>query len=488
MQSAQVSNQYLSDDTIVAAATPAGGALSIVRVSGPNALTVTEKLVSTHALKDLRAHPKQLKRITIHSPAGKEIDDCLAVHFAGPKSFTGEDSFEFTLHGSSFILTQVIESFLSAGARAALPGEFSFRSVKNGKLTLNQAEAIADLTQAANSQAVEIALNKIKGVQSRWASELADELREIAALSALGIDFIEQDIEEVSLRTLKERSARCLEKLSKLRETYERGARIQGGLKLALIGPPNAGKSSLFNLLLGEDRSIVSSIPGTTRDIVREQLTLKSGSRSVSFRISDTAGLRTTMDLVEREGMQRSELAAKDADIILLTVDGNTTDPSSQIRELVLSLNLPLDRMIIVLTKADLVKSHPGQSGVLNSEPHNTPAQNTLAQEIPDLAGKKWFFTSTITGTGVSELIRCLVQMGSSLTETSPGELVLTRLQHRIAIEHAESNLKTSLISPTEDLFAADIRHALVSLGPIIGDTLTEDTLNQIFGSFCIGK
>jgi tRNA modification GTPase len=488
MQSAQISNQYFSDDTIVAAATPAGGALSIVRVSGPTCLAIARKLVASHLLDGLSAHPRQVKRITLNSPTGQEIDDCLAVFFSGPKSFTGEDSFEFTLHGSSFILSQVIESFLSVGARAALPGEFSFRSVKNGKLTLSQAEAIADLTQASNSQAIEVALNKIKGTQSRWAIELATELRELAALSALGIDFVEQDIDEVSLRTLKERSAKCLEKLSKLRETYQRGARIQGGLKLALVGPPNAGKSSLFNLLLGEDRSIVSSIPGTTRDIVREQLTLKSENRSVSFRISDTAGLRSTLDLIEKEGIERTELAAKDADIILLTVDGSGKDPSSQVQDLISSLNLPRDRTIVVLTKADLVNDQTDSPARLASLQKITPVQTTLAQDLAAHGLKKSIFTSALTGTGVSELIHCLVQMGGGLIETAPGELVLTRLQHRIAVENAESHLRASLTSPTEDLFAADIRHALVSLGPVIGDTLTEDTLNQIFGSFCIGK
>ena len=214
------------------------------------------------------------------------------MRFVKPDSYTGEDLVEYHIHGSPFIAQQVIERLLELGARQALPGEFSFRSVRNGKMTLFQAQAVSDLIAASNQGAVSLALEKMSGAQNRFLDELASGLRKTAALGEVGIDFADQDIDEVSLPRLRANLTPYVELLEKLQSSFSRGIRLQEGLRVAFIGSPNAGKSSFFNALLGEDRSIVSEMAGTTRDVVSEKLTLRAKNKTITLRLEDTAGLR----------------------------------------------------------------------------------------------------------------------------------------------------------------------------------------------------
>lgn len=263
---------YLSEDTIAAIATAVGGPVALIRVSGPDAFSVMEKIASPSAAN---AAIRRATRSHLYDRDGKALDDALVLKFLSPDSFTGEDVVEFHVHGGAFNTRRILEQVFEAGARPALPGEFSFRAVRNGKMTLSQAQAVSDLISASNAAAVELALEKMSGSQTEFLRTIADTLRRLAVLAEAGIDFSDQDLDEVSLLRLQSQIPPVIETLGKLRSSYERGSRIQDGITLAFLGLPNAGKSSFFNSLLGEDRSIVSDLPGTTRDVVTEKLTLR---------------------------------------------------------------------------------------------------------------------------------------------------------------------------------------------------------------------
>ncbi|MCC7442249.1 MAG: tRNA uridine-5-carboxymethylaminomethyl(34) synthesis GTPase MnmE [Bdellovibrionales bacterium] len=459
---------YLSTDTISAVSSALGGAIAVVRLSGPEAGRIAAE---AHAPGDLLENPRTVCRCVLRDELGQVLDDAVAIGFRAPASYTGEDLVEFHIHGSAVIAENLLETLLRLGARQALPGEFSFRAVRNGKLSLDQAEAVGDLLNATNASATRVALEKLGGAQGRWVAEFGRELRSLAAFGEVGIDFSDQDVEEVRLPGLKERLKPLLGRVCELEGSYDRGRRIQGGVGVAILGRPNAGKSSLFNALLGEERSIVTEIAGTTRDVVRERVTLRDeAGRTVTFRLEDTAGLRIAEDKAEALGVKRSEEAARDADLVLWVVDATaelTLPPEWT------ALGLDHDRMICVLNKADLV----------------SPVE---ANEWVDLleggGGKRVHLVSSVTGAGVSDLARVMANRGMSWVSRREGEVVLTRASHLQSVKEARGHLERAAQASELDLFAADVRQALASLSPLVGDTVPDDILGQIFSEFCIGK
>jgi tRNA modification GTPase len=502
-------NRYLSEDTIGAIASPTGGAISVVRVSGPAAFDtlvhVTQRAESKNSI------PRQMTRCQLYSPSTLQrstdapvqaallqklpqaLDDALFVRFVAPKSYTGEDLVEYHLHGGHFIAQTFMEELIRLGIRQALPGEFSFRAVRNGKMSLFQAQAVADLISSSNTHAVSIALEKMSGTQNQFLTDLADGLRQIAVLGEVGIDFADQDIEEVSLSALKKRILIQIRILQNLKASYQRGLRLQDGVKVAFAGLPNAGKSSFFNALLGEDRSIVTEIAGTTRDVIRETLTLRAKTSTLTLRLEDTAGLRTTDNLIEKIGIDRTRSTARQADLVLYLVD--PFSPAEAVREQWESLNGYLgdyfsgvsspnfnssnsslaDKTIGILTKADLINSEPSVSSL-------------SAEKLRDLGIHSWVPTSAKTGYGIEAAIEKIISFCESWTHRTPGELILTRLDHVSAVEEALTHLERAGNAPEIDLFVADIRQALHSLTPLIGETLPDDLLGKIFSDFCIGK
>jgi len=477
------SSGYLSADPICALSSGVGGAIAVIRVSGDGSAEILRSLSGWNTLV-----AGQLRKVTLRWPIsdpqnspslkrpeelGRKLDEAMAVFFEASKSFTGEDSFELHVHGSPHVVSQILRALRESGARQALPGEFSFRAVRNGKFSLSQAEAAADLIASTNSAAANLALEKLSGSQIKWAESIAGDLRSVAMLGEIGIDFSDQDVEEVSLPALRSKIPSLIAALSRLRDSYSRGSRIQDGLGVVFVGLPNAGKSSFFNALLGEDRSIVSDEAGTTRDVVREKMTLEGSSGSVTLRLEDTAGLRESDNRVEKIGIERSVSAAKKADLILFLADSSNPE-FSQIIEQWKRLGTPHDKTLGIITKVDL----------------STPSQG---QELAETLGKKigistWLFTSAFSGEGISEAARAIADFSSRWLKREPEEWVLTRQDHFEATLRAIDCLERAQASLEIDLFAADTRQALVALAPVIGETVPDDLLGLIFSKFCIGK
>jgi tRNA modification GTPase len=471
---AQDKSGYLSEDTIAALASAPGGAVAVLRISGPHTFRALEQLTPAQAASAYE--PRKLYRVRLTDPdavvGSAELDDALCVRFVAPASFTGEDVVELHLHGGSYIAAKVLDVLARQGVRQALPGEFSFRAVRNGKMTLSQATAVADLIAASNQGAVSLALEKLSGSQNRLISDLAQDLRQLAVLGEVGIDFADQDLDEVSLPQLKKRLARIIFALEHLHQSYKRGNLIQEGIRVAFTGVPNAGKSSFFNSLLGEDRSIVSDIPGTTRDVVREKLTLSGSRHTVTLRLEDTAGLRSTDNEIEKMGIDRTLRSAREADLVLLLVD--STAPLSIALEQWKIMGEPKEKTLGVLTKVDLLQA--GKQDTLLTE-----CQNTF-----DIS--RWVSTSAKTGQGISMAVEAITEFAGQWLKRDPGEVVLTRLNEAQAAAEALEHLMRARDASELDLFAADVRQALTSLGPLIGETLPDDILGQIFSEFCIGK
>lgn len=459
---------YFSERTIVALSTPIGGALAVVRVSGSdahravNALLSPEDQLRTAAVRVAHRVKLQLR--------GRLIDDAVLVRYAGPGSFTGEDTAELTLHGSPIIAENVIQGILETGARLAQPGEFSFRAVKNGKLKLTQAEAIAEVIGATNEDALEVALEKLSGSEHRLIEELDQTLMQAVTLSELAIDFADQDVESVSLPALKSRVASVLETLARLRGSFDRGRRLQDGISLSLFGLPNAGKSSLFNALLGEDRAIVSSVAGTTRDVLRERLNLRDENGALTFRLADTAGVRTSVDQIEKIGVERSIVSARAADLVLLIIDAGHPN-LDQVAEALHGAQIQ-DRPILgIVTKQDL---------------NSSVDIDAVADRFPEVKG--WHSVSAATLSGVSELARQLVTVGRGLVAREPREVVLTKDEHLLAVVEAQRELEAAMMNEDAVLFAAGMRHARAKLAPLLGFEVADDVLARIFSQFCIGK
>jgi tRNA modification GTPase len=459
---------YLSEDTIAALSTPTGGAVAIVRMSGPASFKIHLRLIQA----GVHSSELTLRRLTLgtlYSETCELLDQALWVAFARPDTYTGENLIEYHIHGNPWIAQRLLETLSTYGARQALPGEFSFRAVRNGKMSLFQAQAVADLIAATNDSAVSVALEKVTGSQAQHLTSLGQDLREIAALSEIGIDFADQDVEEVSLPRLKERLRPTIQRLEELSHTYSRGVQLQDGVRVALVGLPNAGKSSFFNALLGEDRSIVSEVAGTTRDVIRERLTLRGQKTTVTLRLEDTAGLRSTQDAVEKFGIERTLDSARNADLILWIIDPNSFFGSLE----QLPAQLASQQVVAVLTKVDTTDSKTLDSA------HKTLHQLGISTTVK---------ISSTTGQGVSKAAQKIAEICEKSLERKPGELILTRLDHANAVHETLTHLRRSVQVPEIDLFASDLRQALNSLAPLIGETLPDDILGKIFSNFCIGK
>ncbi len=458
---------YFSERTIVALSTPPGGALAIVRVSGSDAHRAVNALLSL-ADQERTASARVAHRVTL-THQGRKIDDAILIRYLGNASFTGEDTAELTLHGSPIIAENVIQGILGDGARLAQRGEFSFRAVKNGKLKLTQAEAIGEVIAATNESALEVALEKLSGSEHRLIEELDQTLMQAVTLSELAIDFADQDVESVGLPALKSRVKVVQEKLERLQGSFDRGRRMMDGITLALFGLPNAGKSSLFNALLGEDRAIVSSIAGTTRDVLREKLNLRDASGALTFKLADTAGVRSSLDQIEKLGVERSNAAARDADLVLLVIDAEQPNVA-RVQEILSTARLGSKPLLGVVTKEDL----------------SLVDLASLKDAFPSVS--TWVQVSSVTLGGIADLAKELMRLGRSLVARTPQEVVLTKEEHLQAVIEAQKELFTALQTDDAVLFAAGMRHARAKLAPLLGFEVADDVLARIFSQFCIGK
>ncbi len=457
-------------DTIAAIATGAGvSAIGVLRVSGPAAIAAAEAVFRPRDGRPLSAHaPRALVRGNLLGPDGETVDDCLAVFFPAPHSYTGEDSAEFHCHGSPIVLRLGLQALFAQGARQAGPGEFTRQAFLNGKLDLTEAEAVMDLIDAESAAAAKNALSQLGGSLRRMVEGVRDGLVDIASRFYAVVDYPDEDIEDIHPREIEAALRTADETLTRLLASFQRGQVLRAGVPAAILGRPNAGKSSLLNALLGYDRAIVTDIPGTTRDTVEEKCVLGG----VLLRLIDTAGLRETEDAVEKLGTERSRRAAEDAGLVLALIDGS--QPVTPEDEAILRLAAGKERWILLLTKSDLP-----QKAVL---PRLSALPGTAPAAVLSLSAK--------TGSGIPALETAVAELfpqgeaetGSLLTNPRQADAVGRALD---AVRRAEESLSLGM---TPDVILTDAEEALSALGELTGATAREEIVSAIFSRFCVGK
>lgn len=450
--------------TIVAPATPAGeGAIAILRLSGPRAFPIASSLTG----KPLSAHPpRTLTRCTVRNGAGEEIDSGLIVCFRGPASFTGEDLVEIHLHGNPVLVEQSARAAVFHGAVPAAPGEFSRRAFLNGKIDLTQAEGLADLIAARTAGAAQAALRQLRGGIGDAVSPLRDRMLSLLVLLEASIDFSEEEIPPLTKSQMTEYIKDLEEGVRELLESYGRGRLLRDGATVAIAGVANVGKSSLLNRLLGEERAIVTDVPGTTRDYLSGEISLSG----IPVRMVDTAGLRESEDPIEREGVRRSRRFVEESDLVLFLLDGSRPAHAADdeaYREVAARPHL------LLCNKRDLPVAEPGDrfSG-------------------PGLRGR--ISLSAKTGEGVGELLDRVSAELSPQGGDILAEAMLTRVRQVEAVSRAREDLRRAADAVNaglpEECVAADLREASRALAELTGEIAPEEVLDRIFSSFCIGK
>ncbi len=454
----------MDEETIVAIATaPGPGGIGIVRLSGDKALSIGNSLTG------LILDPRHAHFCYFHDSAGLVLDSGISLFFPRPNSFTGEDVVELQAHGSPVILDILAREACKLGARQALPGEFSQRAYLNNKIDLTQAEAIADLINSSSEQAALNASRSLQGVFSQKIEALVAQVTQLRVYVEAAIDFPEEEIDFINSSQIKEKLQDIVQKFGILRDEARQGSLIQEGIKLVIAGKPNAGKSSLLNALSGHDTAIVTSIEGTTRDVLREHIQIDG----MPLHIVDTAGLRDSNDEIEREGIRRAWVEIESADHILLVVDGNTlSDPNFVDASMWPEENRPLMRDIpltVVYNKSDLTNHQP---------------------EVYQLSSKTIIHLSAKTGAGVNFLKQHL-KTSMGYKEAGEGNFSARR-RHLQSLEKANIYLlegqQQLLLSGAGELLAEDLRLCQNSLGEITGAISNDELLGNIFSSFCIGK
>jgi tRNA modification GTPase len=470
------------EDTICAIATPAGeGGIGIVRLSGPNALVVASQVVrlrSGHPLSSVPSHmlhladlvfpasDKRTESRVVHkkSTASGFLDEALVVYMKAPRSFTAEDVVEIQSHGGALVLGMVCKVCVESGARMAEPGEFTKRAFLNGRLDLSQAEAVLDTIRATSSVGLKIAQRQLRGDLAREVEQARTSLLTVLAHVEAGIDFVDEDISFLQRDELLRIVREAFAVIQKLEATAQEGRILRDGARVVILGRPNVGKSSLLNRLLREERAIVTAIPGTTRDVIEESIDLDG----VMIRLVDTAGVRETEDIVEREGIKRARAAQDEADLLLVVMDGSAPLTNDD-RELLSAVRHR--KHLVLLNKADLA---------------DVVAKDTA------LAGRLVYVISAKTGFGV-EMVKSalrvhLVSGGFEAAES----ITVTNVRHRDALRRAGKSLGEALGSVqcgmAGELVSIDVRAAADALGEITGAITTDEILGRIFSEFCIGK
>ena len=454
----------LDGSTIVAISTAPGvGGIAVVRVSGPEALGFSSAIFSKVLSSD---SDRSVVFGRILSETGEMIDEGLALVLCGPRSYTGEDTVEFNLHGSTYVQAEVVRLLMLAGCRHAGPGEFTQRAFLNGRLDLSQAEAVADLIASEHSGAHRLAIEGLRGGFSREIGALRESLIGFAGLLELELDFSEEDVEFADRARFNVLLDDLLSRVGSLADSFRAGNAIKSGVPIAILGAPNAGKSTLLNALLGDDKAIVSDIAGTTRDIIEDTCVIDG----TLFRFIDTAGLRETSDSIESEGIRRALDKASTAHSVLYLLDSSIEDESSA-QKSISELDFPSEvKVIAVWTKSDL-----------NSSASPFPSINAATSTLE---------ISATTSEGIPAL-RSLLSSSHGL-EATTSSLVVTNARHfealtlaRTSLLAVKSGLATDLPS---DLVAIDVRESLHHLGSITGAVHADDILGHIFSHFCIGK
>ncbi|WP_447969921.1 tRNA uridine-5-carboxymethylaminomethyl(34) synthesis GTPase MnmE [Nitrospira sp. M1] len=477
----------LLDDTICAIATPIGeGGIGIVRVSGPEALAVTSNIIFLRRgepLEAIRSHQLYLADVKV-SPQDSEqdrttikVDEALVVLMRAPRSYTGEDVIEIHCHGGSLIVTTVCDALVRYGARLAEPGEFTRRAFLHGRLDLTQAEAVLDTIRATTTTSLQVAQEQLQGALAEKINRMRDELIGVLAHLEAGLDFVEEDITFLGHDELKQVLQSLEAEITALLKTADDGRIIREGVKTAIVGRPNVGKSSLLNTLLETNRAIVSAMPGTTRDVVEDVMSI----HGILIRLQDTAGIREAGDVVEEEGIRRSTEAFNQAELLLLVFDGSQALSEEDLQ---LLRNSGEKKRVIVLNKSDLpgkVREHDILAVLRESSVTGQEGRHTKIVSI-----------SATTRFGLEQLCSAVRDVLLTGQLESRDAVMITRLRHKQALLSAQEAMANSLLAIEQgfsaDCVAVDVRASLNFLGEITGSVSTDDILDRVFAEFCIGK
>lgn len=462
-------NHYIKtdlDDTICALATAGGiGAIGIIRVSGAKAISIVNSVFKGKNLEQAEGYTLHFGQIIDGETV---LDEVLASVFKAPKSYTGENTIELSCHGSPYILQKILELLVKKGARMAKPGEFTLRAFLNKKLDLSQAEAVADLIASDNAGAHQTAMQQMRGGYSQQIQYLREQLVNFASLIELELDFAEEDVEFASKTELYNLVKNIHSLLHSLIHSFSYGNVLKNGVPTVIAGRPNAGKSTLLNALLNEERAIVSNIAGTTRDTIEESFVVDG----ISFRLIDTAGIRHSNDTIESIGIERTFEAIQKASLVLYLFDASSTTPE-QLKAELAQLPKGNHTVIPIRNKIDLIKNGSSNEGIWDKA------------HYPEMV-----HISSLNKSGINDLTDYL----RSFIQTSKGanDIVVSNLRHYEALQQASDALEKVLqaieMQMSGELLAMDIRKAIFHLGEITGEITTDDLLGNIFSKFCIGK
>lgn len=456
--------------TIAAISTaPAIGGIGIVRMSGKDCFEVLKKIFkpkNPETIENIAGY--RIKYGTIVNPeTNRVVDEVLVSYFKCPKSYTAENMCEINSHGGIVVLREILELCLKNGAELAKPGEFTERAFLNGRIDLTQAEAIIDIINAKSTREAQESANQLEGYLSRKINEIREKIMDIMVNIEANIDYPEYDVEEVSNKDAENKLKEIENELIKLSKTFENGKILKEGVKIAIIGSPNAGKSSLLNSMLKEERAIVTDIAGTTRDIIEEQISIEG----IPFKVIDTAGIRDAKDKIEQIGIEKSKKAANEADVILAVFDSSV--PLNDEDREILNL-LKHKKSIIVLNKTDLKQ-------VVNKECTEIHDVNT---EVINISLKN--------NEGLEKIYESLVKMFNLNQINLDNELTITNIRHQELINKAIESTRMALNdlnnSMPIDIISINIKEVLEHLGEITGDNVSEDIIKSIFAKFCLGK
>ncbi|MDE3057818.1 MAG: tRNA uridine-5-carboxymethylaminomethyl(34) synthesis GTPase MnmE [Bacteroidota bacterium] len=460
------------NDTIAAVATPVGeGGIAVIRVSGGNAVALCDSLFAgKKPLLDVPSHTVHHGRFL--TGGGETIDEVLVSVFRAPHSYTGEESVEISCHGGMFITNKILYAVLSKGARTADPGEFTLRAFLNGKMDLTQAEAVAALIHAKTEKSHAASLAQLSGGVTRRVEHFRTNLIDLCSLLELELDFSQEGVELTKRDDVIEKLDNTITDIKKFTTSYLYGRVLRDGVKVVLTGKPNAGKSSLLNILLQQNRAIVSEIPGTTRDVIEENLSING----LLVRLVDTAGIRQSEDIIEEESIRRTHEELESASVIAVMIDSSEmmTKNDSELYHSLLRVSRKNKSIVIfLLNKSDLT----------NRE---------FSFDLPLTENESQMFISCLTGDGIPEFKQRLFKISLPNYDSGSSSILLQNERHKVALEKAVEKLdlarQTLANGLSSDFVAVDLRAALDYLGEIIGITTPDDILQNIFSKFCIGK
>lgn len=456
------------EDTIAAVATAYGeGGIGIIRISGENSLSILKEVFDPAAdNKEITSRRMTYGKI-IDRDADQIIDEVLAVYMKGPKTYTAEDVVEINCHGSMVSLRKTLALVLRKGARLAEPGEFTKRAFLNGRLDLSQAEAVIDVIKAKTDKSFDVALSQLEGTLSIKISEIRARLLDLLVDITVNIDYPDEDIEYITYEKLEKNISSIGEMIEKLLSTASTGRMIREGIRVAIVGKPNVGKSSLMNGLLKETRAIVTEVPGTTRDTIEEAISI----RNIPVYLVDTAGIRETEDMVEKIGIEKSKEAFNNSDFVIFILDGST--PLSQ-EDREIADYLKTRKSLVLINKTDLTQAFTHEE---------------VKEMIPDA---KIIETSFIMGEGINEIEEFIEEMvyGGEIVQSE--SLMVNNVRHIELLNKGRDSLRDALnmtqMKEALDFIEIDVKNAYEFLGEIIGETVSDDIIDEVFARFCLGK